>query len=175
MSTYIIVVFAGGQQRTDKERSIPPDTQGQHVAAHALDESQDKTCARVSPLMHLTDSLGLLPERLLQDVKMGRKGRPTCENDPLHAPCDWSPLPRVLTCKGEMANSETFCSTFKKEAKKLKKPSQTHTEVIALLTALLLREMNTGWGFYLHPQERSSRGPFLSSAREGPSYLPLSV
>jgi len=41
------------------------------VAAHALDESQDKTCARVSPFMHLTDSLGFLPERLLQDVKMG--------------------------------------------------------------------------------------------------------
>lgn len=71
MSTHIIVVFAGGQQRTDKERSIPPDEQGQHVATHALDESQDKTCARVSPLMHLTDSLGLLPERLLPDVKMG--------------------------------------------------------------------------------------------------------
>lgn len=118
----------------------------------------------------------------------GRKGRPTRENDPLHAPRDRSPPsrlrevavhrsppPRVLTCKGEMANSETFSSAFKKETKKLNKPSQTHTEVIVLLTAVLLREINTGWGFYLHPQERSSHGPFPSSTREGPSYLPLSV
>jgi len=65
------VVFAGGQRRRDNEWSTPSDEQGEHVAAHALDESQDKTCARVSPFMHLTDSLGFLPERLLQDVKMG--------------------------------------------------------------------------------------------------------
>lgn len=76
------------------------------MAARALDETQDKMCARVSPLMHLTDSLGLLPERLLRGGggEVGGRADPPGSTTPrslhvagahaLHAP------PRGLTRKG---------------------------------------------------------------------------
>lgn len=103
---------------------------------------------------HAPYRLARLPSRAVASgCEDGRKGRPTRENDPVHAPRDQSPqsrlrrvavhrspLPRALTCKGKMANGETFCSAFRRETKKLNKPSQTHTEVIAFLTAILLPE-----------------------------------
>lgn len=108
------------------------------MAAHALDESQDKTCARVSPLMHRTDSLGWLPERLLQDAKMRGRADLPVETTPCmhhvagaHTPdCTKSPSATTVTCKGKMANGETFCGALKRGTKILNRPSQTHTELL---------------------------------------------
>lgn len=130
--------FCWGPRKEDNERSTPPDERGGHVAAHALDESQDKTCARVSLLMHLTDPLGWLPERLLQDGKMEGRADPPVETTPrmhhtagAHPPdCTKSPAATTVTCKGKTANGETFCGALKRGTKKLNRPSQTHTELL---------------------------------------------